>query len=45
MVLNENYKMANGMEIPKLGLGTWMIEGEACAQAIRDAAKHLWHST
>lgn len=39
MVLNENYKMANGMEIPKLGLGTWMIEGEACAQAIRDAAK------
>lgn len=39
MILKETYKMANGIEIPKLGLGTWMIEGETCAQAIREAVK------
>ena len=25
MILKENYKLNNGVEIPKLGLGTWEI--------------------
>jgi len=37
MVLNETYTLANGIEIPKLGFGTWMIEGDACVQAVKDA--------
>lgn len=37
MVLNENYTLSNGVKIPKIGLGTWLIlDGEA-AQAVRDA--------
>ncbi len=39
MILNENYKLSNGVEIPKLGLGTWMIENDAAAQAVVDAVK------
>lgn len=26
MILKETYTLENGVEIPKLGLGTWMIE-------------------
>jgi diketogulonate reductase-like aldo/keto reductase len=37
MILNENYTLTNGVAIPKLGLGTWMIEDDAAAQAVRDA--------
>jgi diketogulonate reductase-like aldo/keto reductase len=37
MVLNETYKLNNGVEIPKLGLGTWLIEGEEATQAVKDA--------
>ena len=25
MILNETYPLANGVQIPKLGLGTWFI--------------------
>lgn len=39
MILQETYTLSNGVAIPKLGLGTWMIEGNAAEQAIRDAAK------
>lgn len=28
MILNEKYTLSNGVEIPKLGLGTWMIPDE-----------------
>lgn len=37
MMLNETFKMNNGMEIPKIGLGTWEIPDSAAAQAVRDA--------
>lgn len=39
MILNENYTLANGIRIPKLGLGTWFIPDNAAAQAVRDAVK------
>lgn len=28
MILKETYTLENGVEIPKLGLGTWMIEND-----------------
>lgn len=37
MILNENYKLSNGVNIPKLGLGTWEIPNEKAAQAVREA--------
>jgi diketogulonate reductase-like aldo/keto reductase len=39
MILEEKYTLSNGVEIPKLGLGTWFISNENVAQAVRDAAK------
>lgn len=37
MIINETYTLSNGVKIPKLGLGTWMIEDDKAAQAVRDA--------
>src|ERR1700751_3823423 len=37
MILDESFTLANGVTIPKLGLGTWMIEDGDAAQAVRDA--------
>ena len=37
MILKENYKLNNGIEIPKLGLGTWLIEDKDAVQAVKDA--------
>lgn len=37
--LSESYTLANGVEIPKLGLGTWFIDDDKAAQAVRDAVK------
>ena len=37
MILNETYMLVNGLPIPKLGLGTWFIEDDRAAQAVRDA--------
>lgn len=39
MILNETYTLSNGVEIPKLGLGTWLIDDDKAAQAVRDAAR------
>lgn len=36
-ILNETYTLSNGVEIPKLGLGTWFIDDDKAAQAVRDA--------
>lgn len=33
MILQDNYTLANGITIPKLGLGTWFIENDAAADA------------
>ncbi|MFF2773137.1 aldo/keto reductase [Streptomyces bacillaris] len=35
--MNETYTLSNGVEIPKLGLGTWFIDDDKAAQAVRDA--------
>lgn len=39
MILQETYTLSNGVTIPKVGLGTWGIEGEAATQAVIDAVE------
>ena len=39
MILKENYKLNNGVEIPKLGLGTWEIADNKVADAVKKAVK------
>ena len=39
MILNETYTLANGVKIPKLGLGTWFIDDDKAADAVRAAVK------
>jgi len=39
MILEEKYTLSNGIEIPKLGLGTWFISDIDVVQAVVDAAK------
>ena len=39
MILKERYTLSNGVEIPKLGLGTWFISDKDVRQAVEDAAK------
>ena len=39
MILNETYTLSNGFEIPKIGLGTWFIDDDKAAQAVRDAVE------
>ena len=39
MILNETYPLANGVQIPKLGLGTWFIDDAKAAKAVRAAVK------
>jgi diketogulonate reductase-like aldo/keto reductase len=39
MMLKENYTLSNGIEIPKIGLGTWFISDENAAQAVKEAIK------
>ena len=39
MILDENYTLANGVKIPKLGLGTWFISNTDVVQAVVEAAK------
>ena len=35
----ETFKLNDGHDIPALGLGTWMIDADKTAQAVRDALK------
>jgi diketogulonate reductase-like aldo/keto reductase len=37
MILEETYMLSNGVEIPKLGLGTWMIENADVVAAVKAA--------
>jgi len=37
MILKENYTLSNGVEIPKLGLGTWFISDDDAPRAVKDA--------
>jgi len=39
MILKENYTLSNGVKIPKLGLGTWLIKNDSVVQAVKDAIK------
>ena len=37
MILNQTYTLSNGVQIPKLGLGTWFIRNAVAADAVRAA--------
>lgn len=39
MILQETFTLSNGVEIPKLGLGTWEISDKAVVQAVKDAVQ------
>lgn len=39
MILQELYTLSNGVEIPKLGLGTWLISNDSVARAVADAVE------
>ncbi|GAA2586973.1 MULTISPECIES: aldo/keto reductase [Streptomyces] len=38
-ILDEAYALSNGVEIPKLGLGTWFIDDDRTAEAVRAAVE------
>ncbi|WP_425838659.1 aldo/keto reductase [Streptomyces fractus] len=38
-ILNETYTLSNGVEIPQLGLGTWFIDDDKAAEAVRAAVE------
>ncbi|MDO4315086.1 MAG: aldo/keto reductase [Oscillospiraceae bacterium] len=37
MIFEENFTLSNGVQIPKLGLGTWFIPDDTAARAVRNA--------
>ena len=39
MILNETFTLSNGVEIPKLGLGTWFINDADVVDAVKEAVK------
>ena len=39
MILHETYELSNGVKIPKLGLGTWLLNQEETAKAVGDAVR------
>jgi len=39
MIFAETFQLSNGVQIPKLGLGTWRIGNEDAATVVRDALK------
>lgn len=39
MILEETYKLNNGIDIPKLALGTWLIDDAVVADAVRAATE------
>lgn len=43
MILEETYTLSNGVEIPKLGLGTWFIDNANVASAVKAAVTIGYH--
>ena len=39
MIFTETYTLSNGVRIPKLALGTWLIPNEKTAEAVRQAVR------
>lgn len=39
MILEEKYTLYNGVKIPKLGLGTWLVSDDNVVQPVKEAAK------
>jgi diketogulonate reductase-like aldo/keto reductase len=39
MIFEKKLTLNNGIEIPQLGLGTWLIDDDKAAQAVHDAVK------
>ena len=39
MILKETFTLSNGVEIPKLGFGTWMLPDGEAARVVRDAVE------
>jgi len=39
MIVEETFTLANGVAIPRLGLGTWMIDDDKAAEAVRRAVE------
>ncbi|MBR0277890.1 MAG: aldo/keto reductase [Clostridia bacterium] len=39
MIFNETFELNNGVKIPKLALGTWMIDDHIVADAVKNAIK------
>jgi len=37
MILQDTYTLSNGVEIPKLGLGTWMIPNDVVGNTVQEA--------
>lgn len=37
MILSKKYTLSNGVEIPKLGLGTWLIPNDQVIDVVKDA--------
>lgn len=39
MILEEKFTLSNGVQIPKLGLGTWLIDDKSVVQTVKDSAE------
>lgn len=39
MILDENYTLPNGVKIPKLGLGTWFVNGDEAVEIVKKAVE------
>jgi len=39
MIKEEYFELSNGVKMPKVGFGTWMINNEDCIEAVKNAIK------
>ncbi len=39
MIFNETFELNNGVKIPKLALGTWLIDDDKASKAVEEAIK------